>query len=122
MLVVREGGGDGGYPERDLELRVDDDRRPIERLKALVELQHLFFQPPAPGEMVRIEGELAHEVQQILRRAGYYDGPPTGEYDGTTRAALTALIGNENFEERFDEEGGRISRRVLEVLRKKLAD
>jgi len=122
VLVVREGGGYGGYTDRYLDLRVDDDPQPIERLKALVDLHHLFFQPPAPGEMVRIEGEVAREVQQILRWAGYYDGPPTGEYDAATRAALIALIGDENFEERFDEDDGRISRRVLEVLQKKFAD
>lgn len=119
VLVVRAQGGYGGYTDRYLDLRVDDDPRPIERLKALVDLHHLFFKPAEPGELVAIEGELAREVQQILRWGGYYDGPDTGAYDGLTRAALAALIGNENFEERFDEEKGLISSQVMEVLRKK---
>lgn len=119
VLVVRPGGGYGGYNDRYLDLRVDDDPEPIERLKALVDLHHLFFKPPEPGEMVPVEGERAREVQQILRWAGYYDGPLTGDYDAATQKALRDLVGNENFEERFDEEQGLISRQVLDILWRK---
>jgi uncharacterized Ntn-hydrolase superfamily protein len=119
LLVVRREGGYGGFNDRYLDLRVDDDPAPIERLKGLVELHHLFFQPPAPGEMEQIEGPLARELQQILHWAGFYDGPINGQYDAPTRQALTALVGNENFEERFDEERGLISRQVMEVFRQK---
>ncbi|MGQ9599963.1 MAG: DUF1028 domain-containing protein [Anaerolineae bacterium] len=119
VLVVREAGGYGGFNDRYLDLRVDDDPEPIERLKALVDLHHLFFKPPAPGEMVPVEGELAREIQQILRWAGYYDGPLSGEYDAPTRKALSTLIGDENFEERFDEERGLISQAVMDILREK---
>jgi uncharacterized Ntn-hydrolase superfamily protein len=119
VLVVRPEGGYGGDNDRYLDLRVDDDPEPIERLKALVDLHHLFFRPPEPGEMVAVEGELAREVQQILRWAGYYDGALTGDYDQATRQALVDLVGNENFEERFDEEQGLISRQVLDILRQK---
>jgi uncharacterized Ntn-hydrolase superfamily protein len=121
VLVVREGGGYGGYNDRYLDLRVDDDSAPIQRLQALVDLHHLYFKPPAPGEMVAIEGELARDVQRILLWAGYYDGPVSGEYDAATRAALIELIGTENFEERFDESGGRISSQVMDILRQKFA-
>jgi uncharacterized Ntn-hydrolase superfamily protein len=119
VLVVRAEGGYGGYDDRYLDLRVDDDPAPIERLKGLVDLHHLYFKPPAPGEMVSIEGELARELQRILHWAGFYDGPVTGEYDAATQKALSDLIGNENFEERFDEAGGRISSQVVEILREK---
>ncbi|MGD8516518.1 MAG: DUF1028 domain-containing protein [Anaerolineae bacterium] len=119
VLVVRPEGGYGGFNDRYLDLRVDDDPAPIERLRALVDLHHLFFKPPAPGEMVPLEGELAREAQRILQWAGYYDGPLNGQYDGPTRQAMRALIGNENFEERFDEEQGLISRQVMDVLRQK---
>lgn len=121
VLVVRHEGGYGGFNDRYLDLRVDDDPQPIERLKALVDLHHLFFKPPQPGEMIAIEGDLAREVQQILQWAQYYDGPITGEYDAPTRQALTNLISNENFEERFDEEKGLISHQVMDVLREKFA-
>lgn len=121
VLVVRPEGGYGGFNDRYLDLRVDDDPAPIERLQALVDLHHLFFKPPAPGEMVRIEGDLAREAQRILQWAGYYDGPLNGQYDDQTRQAMRALIGNENFEERFDEDQGLISRQVMEVLRQKFS-
>jgi uncharacterized Ntn-hydrolase superfamily protein len=119
VLVVRQEGGYGGYNDRYLDLRVDDDPAPTERLRALLDLHHLFFRPPVPGEMVAIEGETAREVQRILRWAGYYSGPTTGHYDLATRQALAALVGNENFEERFDEEQGLISWQVLDLFRSK---
>ena len=119
VLVVRPEGGYGGYNDRYLDLRVDDDPAPIERLKALVDLHHLFFKPPAPGEMIAIEGDLVREVQQILRWTGTYDGPITGTYDPATKTALSALVGRENFEERFDEDQGLISSQVMDIFRRK---
>jgi uncharacterized Ntn-hydrolase superfamily protein len=119
LLVVRDKGGYAGYNDRYIDLRIDDDPAPIERLQALLDLHHLFFKPPEPGEMVAIEGEIARQVQHILRWAGHYDGPITGAYDVPTRAALSTLIGNENFEERFDEAGGLISRQVMDILSQK---
>jgi len=121
VLVVREGGSYGSYTDRYLDLRVDDDPEPIERLKALVDLHHLYFKPPEPGEMVAIEGDVAREAQRILGWAGFYDGPVNGEYDAATQQAMSALIGNENFEERFDEEQNLISSQVMDVLREKFA-
>lgn len=121
VLVVRKAGGYGGFNDRYLDLRVDDDLAPIARLQELVELHHLYFRPPGPGEMVAIKGEIASEVQRILQWAGYYDGPVTGEYDLRTRKALSELIGTENFEERFDEAGEMISSQVLDILKAKFA-
>jgi uncharacterized Ntn-hydrolase superfamily protein len=121
VLVVREGGGYGGFNDRYLDVRVDDDPTPIERLRVLVDLHHLYFKPPMPSEMVAIEGEVGREVQRVLHHAGYYNGPVTGAYDAVTQKALRDLIGIENFEERFDEPGGRISSQVLNILRDKFA-
>jgi uncharacterized Ntn-hydrolase superfamily protein len=70
---------------------------------------------------VPIEGDLAREVQHILHWAGYYDGPISGQYDAPTQKALTDLIGNENFEERFDEAEGQISSQVMDILRQKFS-
>ncbi len=121
VLVVRPEGGYAGRNDRYMDLRVDDDPAPIERLQALVDLHHLYFKPPVPGEMVTIVGDLARQVQQILRWAGYYDGPITGQYDTATRQALSTLVGNENFEERFEEENGLISQQVLDLLQQKFS-
>jgi uncharacterized Ntn-hydrolase superfamily protein len=119
VLVVRARGGYGRYNDRYMDLRVDDSSAPIERLKVLVDLHHLFFKPAVPGEMVPIEGDLAREVQCLLHWAGYYDGPCNGVYDAATQTAMRALIGDENFEERFDDERGLISLQVMDILRLK---
>ena len=119
LLVVREGGGYEGYNDRAIDLRVDDEPAPIDRLQALLDLHRLYFRPPGPGEMVPVDGALAEEIQRILRAAGTYDGPITGAYDAATRQALSELVGRENFEQRFDEEAGRISRQVVDILREK---
>jgi len=47
LLVVREGGGYGGYNDRAIDLRVDDDPAPIDRLQGLLDLHRLHFQPPS---------------------------------------------------------------------------
>jgi uncharacterized Ntn-hydrolase superfamily protein len=119
VLVVCHEGGYAGFNDRYMDLRVDDDPRPIERLQALVDLHHLFFQRPEPGEMVLIAGEVVRDVQQILRWSGVYDGPITGSYDDPTRTALVTLIGQENLEERFAEDAARISCKVIEALHAK---
>jgi uncharacterized Ntn-hydrolase superfamily protein len=116
VLVVRQQGGYGGLNDRYLDLRVDDDPAPIDRLKALVELHHVFFKPPLPGEMVPIEGQVLHEVQEILRWRGYFAGSAAGNYDDPTRAALGALIGVENLEERYDQGRDLISIQAVRLL------
>jgi uncharacterized Ntn-hydrolase superfamily protein len=121
VLVVRHQGGYAGFNDRYMDLRVDDDPQPVERLHDLVELHHLFFKPPEPGEMVPIEGDIAREVQRILQWSGVYEGPLTEKYDAPTRKALATLIGQENFEERFSEAEGKISSHVIQVLHRKFA-
>jgi hypothetical protein len=60
---------------------------------------------------------VAAELQDLLRRAGRYDGPMTGAFDERTRKALRTLVGIENLEERWDGEGDVIDRGVVEYLR-----
>lgn len=120
LLVVREGGGYGGFNDRYIDLRVDDDPQPIEKLRQLLELHHLYFGTPRPEDWVPIEGETARELQRMATRAGWYHGPIHGEYDAATRTALRALIGVENLEERFREEEGLIDVLALKVLRERV--
>jgi uncharacterized Ntn-hydrolase superfamily protein len=101
VLVVREGGGYAGFNDRYLDLRVDDDPKPIERLQQILELHHLYFAKPDPATLIPIDAALAQELQRIAQRSGYYRGEITGEYDQATRAAVEALIGMENLEDRW---------------------
>jgi len=120
LLVVREGGGYGGFNDRYIDLRVDDDPQPIEKLRQLLELHHLYFGTPRPEDWLPIEGEIARELQRMAAKTGWYRGPLHGEYDAATRAALRALIGVENLEERFREEEGLIDVLALKVLRQRM--
>ncbi len=101
ILCVREKGGYAGFNDRYLDLRVDDDLHPIERLQEILELHHLYFGKPAPGSLRSINPKIARELQRIARQAGQYRGPVTGVYDEATRQAIEALIGMENLEDRW---------------------
>ncbi|MBI5564926.1 MAG: DUF1028 domain-containing protein [Chloroflexi bacterium] len=101
VLVVRERGGYAGFNDRYLDLRVDDDPRPIERLQRILELHHLYFAKPDPATLIAIDAALARELQRLAQRSGHYRGAITGEYDAATRAAVEALIGTENLEDRW---------------------
>jgi uncharacterized Ntn-hydrolase superfamily protein len=119
VVVVRAKGGYGGYNDRYLDLRVDDDPRPIRRLQQLLDLHHLYFGGTLPEDWLKIEGKLCRELQGILKRSGHYTGKLTGQYDEATRHALRTLVGIENLEERCRENEALIDRVVVEILRKK---
>ncbi|MCB0083238.1 MAG: DUF1028 domain-containing protein, partial [Caldilineaceae bacterium] len=118
VLVVRENGGYGGNNDRYLDLRVDDDPQPIERLRALVNLHHLYFGVVDESHQLPLAA-LAGELQAMLQRTGYYDGPQHGHFDEATRKALRALVGAENLEERWHGQGDMIDGLVVEFLRNK---
>jgi len=116
VLVVRENGGYGGDNDRYLDLRVDDDPRPIQKLMELVEMHHLYFGEVDPSDLIPLQSAAA-ELQDLLQRTGHYDGPITGVFDGVTRKSLCTLVGIENLEERWNGEGDMIDRHVVEYLR-----
>jgi uncharacterized Ntn-hydrolase superfamily protein len=118
ILVVREGGGYGGFNDRYMDLRVDDDPDPVAKLKDLVELHHLYFGIPRPEDRIPIDAALAREIQRLLRHVGLYTGEITGVYDEATRRALETLFGIENLEERW-QPGDAIDRVAWEFLRRR---
>jgi uncharacterized Ntn-hydrolase superfamily protein len=118
VLVVRYNGGYGGNNDRYLDLRVDDHPEPIDKLADLVAMHHLYFGQVDPDDLLELS-DVAGELQTILRRTGDYFGDVSGEFDEETRAALRALVGRENLEERWDGTGERIDRVVVEYLSKR---
>ena len=118
ILVVREGGGYGGFNDRYMDLRVDDDPDPVAKLKDLVELHHLYFGTPRPEDRIPIDAALAREIQRLLRHVGLYTGEITGVYDEATRRALETLFSIENLEERW-QPGDAIDRVAWEFLRRR---
>lgn len=119
VLVTRAGGGYGGNNDRYLDLRVDDDPFPIKKLKEIAEMHHLFFSEVRPDDLVTLDA-VAEELQQLMTRGGTYDGPINGKFDATSRAALQKLLGNENLEMRWPNEGDAIDRLAIHYLQSKL--
>lgn len=116
VLVVRDKGGYGGNNDRYLDLRVDDDPQPIQKLRRLVEIHHLYFGEVNPDDLIPLEG-IATEIQRILIKTGHYDGPESGKFDQATRIGLQTLVGIENLEERWNGEGEYIDKVVVEYLK-----
>jgi len=119
LLVVRPGGGYGGFNDRLMDVRVDDSPRPIEELARLVEMFELYFLKPEPNDFVPITPEVAAEIQRLLARSGDFAGSVNGVWDVATFAALERYGGRENLEERLLHEAGdaRIDRTVLAFMR-----
>jgi uncharacterized Ntn-hydrolase superfamily protein len=118
LLVVREGSGYAGRNDRFIDLRVDDHPAPIEELKRLLDLHKLYLFPSEPADLLPIDEGITRELKGILQQQGQVAGPASGVYDPAAQAAMRRLIGIENLEERWREDG-RIDRVVLEFLRRK---
>jgi uncharacterized Ntn-hydrolase superfamily protein len=94
---------------------VDDDPQPIAKLQMLVQAHYLFFSQTRPEDLIPL-ANVAAELQAMLQRTGYYDGPLSGQFDAVTRNALRQLVGVENLEERWDGTGELIDRQVVAYL------
>ncbi len=146
LLVVRAGGGYGGGNDRWMDLRVDHHDDPIGELARLVDLQHLYFDRPAIGDLVAVDEAAAGEIRSILESLGAGPGgrfgsiyapmagvvaddkgprpfvgeprPLAPDWDARWQRALDDWMAVENLEERAVAPGW-IDRRVLAVLRAK---
>lgn len=105
MLVVREGGGYGGFNDRYIDLRVDDHLRPIDELKRLLELHRLYFAPPGPEDLVPLTEGLRRSLQELLAKLGHFQGPVDGRPSQTFEEALFGFCATENLEEHLREDG-----------------
>lgn len=115
LLVVKEKGSYGGYNDRYIDLRVDDDPEPIKKLINLLDLQELYFNKTTPEEMVEVTEDVALKIQACLKKLGFYSGDPTGVFDDRTHNAYKDFCGIENFEERICQ-GNIVDRNVLNFL------
>ena len=119
VLVVSENAGYGNDNDRYLDLRVDDAEEPVKTLIELVQLHHLYFQPPQSEDYLTIDDKIARELQSILIEQGYMTGEINGDWDEVCQQVFWMLIGNENLEMRWTLEEHRhsIDRVALEYLR-----
>lgn len=103
LFVVREGAGYASLDDVAVDLRVDDHAAPIPELARLLDLNDLFLTASSEADKVPVEGDLAEEVQRLVRSLGHDD--------------LLDWAGTENFEMRVAPTGSWIDRRVLQLLR-----
>jgi uncharacterized Ntn-hydrolase superfamily protein len=123
VLVVRANAGYGGDNDRYLDLRVDDDPEPVQKLVKLVETHHFFFQPPRPENRIPITPDIARELSSMMARHGYWTGEVTDVWDAAAKQAFRALVGNENLEERWslEQDPDMIDSVALTYLRERLS-
>lgn len=121
VLVVRPAGGYGGDNDRYLDLRVDDHDEPVQRLLELVKIHHLYFQPSKPDDIIRIDYDIASELQAMMIKQGYMTGEINGDWDEVCQQVFFMLIGNENLEMRWNPQQYRVTidQVVLEYLRER---
>ena len=116
LLVVRKKGGYGGFNDRYIDLRVDDHPKPIDELKRLLDLHHLYLGKTNPADIMPIDSNIARELQTLMQARGYYDSTLNGTWDAATQTAFREFAGIENLEERLLN-GAFIDRVVLNFLR-----
>jgi uncharacterized Ntn-hydrolase superfamily protein len=120
ILVVKPGGGYGGLGDAVVDLRVDDAKEPIAELKRLYFDVHQYYFGETK-DVVRIDAELARELQSSLARLGFYKGAVDGRWSETTRQALLDWQGWENLEGR-ERKGAEVDALVLAHLRRQLRE
>lgn len=120
LLVVGEGKGYAGLNDRWIDLRVDDHTEPAVELARLLELHRLYLDKPS-SEPRALDEEDVRWIQGVLRAEGHLLGEPTGSWDTSTEAALEALFGVENLEERWVG-GPRVDTVAWGHLRERFAD
>jgi uncharacterized Ntn-hydrolase superfamily protein len=99
LLVVTAGGGYGGGNDLLIDLRVDDHVAPCAELERLLDLHHVYFEPPSADALVPM-ADVTADIDRWLAALGYPD--------------LDAWLGVENFEMRVVD--GKIDRYILDVL------
>ncbi len=100
LYIVKEKGSYGGYNDRYIDLRVDDDPEPIEKLMDLYRLHQLYFTRPTEKDLLVADQQLTLQLQTALKKLGYYSQAINGEFDVATQHAYESFCGWENFEER----------------------
>lgn len=121
VMVQKQNGGYGGDNDFYLDLRVDDDVDPVNRLAGMFKLHQLYFGKPKPEDLLPIDHALATELQTLLTKQGHYKGEIHGNWDAASKSAFWAFCGIENLEERWhpDEKSDFLDRIVIEFIRER---
>jgi uncharacterized Ntn-hydrolase superfamily protein len=116
LLVVKPGGGYGGWSGRHVDISVYDHPEPIEELQRCYRLHRLSYFPSDLDKLIEINPQIARELKDIMRVAGFRDFPDTSQWDTDEISALERFMGVENYDNRLRTDAF-IDREVLEDLR-----
>ena len=116
LYIAKEGGGYGGYNDRFIDIRVDENPDPINELRRILDLYRILFYRPKPENVVTLEGEDLAYLLKVLREGGYYTGDD-GPWSEEMQKALDTFYSTENFEERMLP-FGQIDREVIDYLKR----
>src|SRR5467141_202183 len=106
LLVVREGGGYGGFNDRWIDVRVDDHPQPIEELIRVFNIYDVtLLNRENPKDVVEVTAEVVREIQTGLANLGFYRGPTSGKFDSKTKEAFESWAGSSNFENKLRKDG-----------------
>ncbi len=117
LVVYREKGGYAGLTDKYIDLRVDDDPEPIEKLSEMLELFYLYFSD-RKVKKIPLEGKILLEVKNSLKKSGLFSGPINDELSPEFKDALLTFYYQENFEERIPREN-EIPEDILDYMRKR---
>jgi uncharacterized Ntn-hydrolase superfamily protein len=99
LLCAGPGRGYGGLTGDWVNLRADDHADPCAELERLLDTFDLLFGRPA--ETRELTPEELDWLRGVLVRQGHASALPGGAWDTDTEAAVWALYGTENLEERY---------------------
>ncbi|MCR8463078.1 MAG: DUF1028 domain-containing protein [Candidatus Korarchaeota archaeon] len=118
ILVVKEGGGYGGYIDRYVDLRVDDHPDPVKELKRIFRIWDLtLLTREDPSDVVKLE-DVAEKLQLALSKLGYYKEAINGKLTEETLKALEDWMLINNFENKMRKDGyiwGSVYRYLLDL-------
>jgi len=118
ILVVKEGGGYGGYTDRYVDLRVDDHPDPVKELKRIFRIWDLtLLTREDPSDVVKLE-DVAEKLQLALSKLGYYKEAINGKLTEETLKALEDWMLINNFENKMRKDGyiwGSVYRYLLDL-------
>ncbi len=117
ILVVRKKGGYGGFNDRYIDLRVEDNEEPISELERIFRLYDMIMLTrEKKSELVSIDRSVCRVIQSKLKKLDYYGGKVDGIWGKSVSASLDDYISVNNFENK-EAPKGHIWKSVLEFIR-----
>ncbi len=121
LLIVRDKAGYGGYTDRMVDIRIDEHPEPIKELNRVFKIYDMIFLTrDDPGNLLKIEGEIASDIKSVLNELGYIkklEMSSIEKWDKADSLALEAWIGINNFENKWRDDG-KIWRSIYDYIRK----